>query len=267
MRRSPVLAITCAVLTLGAALPAQAEELNRFGDLVWLDLDRDGRQGADEPPAPGVGVRALTESGAELARTLTGADGRYLFADLPDGSYWACFELDSLPAAVADYRLTTPDAGSDTADSDADPRTGCTGPRALDEVNRSDDSLDAGLVAPLNQVGDRIWLDADADGVQGADEPGVPDVRVSVFALGIAVSSGPDGSYRLSGLPDGAHTLCFDLAHLPEMVAGYRATEPGRGEGTEDSDVNPETGCAAAVGTGLGQRENHAVDLGLAARH
>jgi hypothetical protein len=68
----------------------------RIGDYVWLDDDGDGIPDPNEDPLPGVGV-TLTWSGLPSAQRslfrwtfpaqLTGIDGKYLFEDLPPGSY------------------------------------------------------------------------------------------------------------------------------------------------------------------------------------
>jgi hypothetical protein len=64
--------------------------------------------------------------------------------------------------------------------------------------------------APV-QIGNRIWLDLDGDGLQGPDEPGIAGVTVRLYdasgtLVGTAIT-GPDGSYFFSSAsgeaPDG----------------------------------------------------------------
>jgi SdrD B-like protein len=122
---------------------------NRLGDYVWIDGNRNGVQDLGEPGALGVTV-VLQTGGVEVARTTTNANGRYLFATMPDGIYRVCFELGALPAAVANYTVTQANAGGDTTiDSDAD-ATGCTPATTLGVGRRANFGLDAGLVAVPN---------------------------------------------------------------------------------------------------------------------
>jgi hypothetical protein len=128
---------------------------NRLGDYVWIDGNRNGIQEAGEPGVLGVTV-ALRAGGVDVARTTTNANGRYLFATMPDGVYRVCFDLGALPAAVADYTVTQANAGGGAdpdVDSDADP-TGCTPATTLGVGSRANFGLDVGLVAVPNWVRD-----------------------------------------------------------------------------------------------------------------
>jgi SdrD B-like domain len=126
---------------------------------VWLDKNRNGLQDDGEPGVPGVPV-VLRSGDTEVAKTTTGADGKYLFDNLPDGTYRVCF-LTDLPAQLRDYTLTKPKAGNDTTDSDPDPQTGCTKQVTVGPGQREILTLDAGLVAPPKSTtypNDGNWL-------------------------------------------------------------------------------------------------------------
>jgi hypothetical protein len=60
--------------------------VNRIGDFVWSDVNRNGRQDPGEPGLPGVPV-SLGTTKTDSIRTATGSDGRYMFEGLPDGKY------------------------------------------------------------------------------------------------------------------------------------------------------------------------------------
>ncbi|MET8757653.1 SdrD B-like domain-containing protein [Lentzea sp. NPDC004782] len=246
-------------LTLDAGIHAP---VNRIGDYVWVDANRNGLQDAGEQPVAGVTVKLSTG-----ATTTTDAQGKYLFSDMPDGSYTVCFDVKNLPAAVADYTLTKTDAGDDAMDSDADPATGCTLPVVVGPGKRENLTLDAGLVAPPNRIGDLVWSDTNRDGVQQPGEPGVPGVVVKLVddkgtVVG-TVKTGTDGRYEFPGIPDGTYKVCFDMGALPGAYAGYVATKPNVGDDAKDSDVDPATGCTPPVTVGVGKRENLTLDLGL----
>ncbi len=93
------------------------------GDRVWYDTDRDGVQDDGETMGvPGVAVPLYTNGqtcGVNMptATTATDNSGYYLFAGLPVGNYFVCFDLTTLPTG---YQVTTQDAGgNDALDSDA----------------------------------------------------------------------------------------------------------------------------------------------------
>jgi len=247
-------------LTVDAGIHAP---VNRLGDYVWIDVNKDGLQDATDIPVEGVTVKLSTG-----ATTKTDAQGKYLFSDLPDGEYSVCFDVANLPAAVKDYTLTKANAGDDAKDSDADPVTGCTPTTKLGVGHREDLTLDAGLVAPPNRLGDFVWSDTNRNGVQDPGEPGVPGVPVKLVdangkPVGEPVKTDKDGKYEFPNIPDGTYKVCFQMGALPGDYAGYLATKPNVGDDAKDSDVDPATGCTPPVTVGVGKRENLTLDLGL----
>ena len=88
--------------------------------------------------------------------------------------------------------FTLQDQGSDdTLDSDASPLTGKTGNYVL-PTNTNNPTVDAGLYQPAS-IGDFVWNDLNANGVQDSGEPGIANVPVQLW------QPGPDG---LSGTGD-----------------------------------------------------------------
>jgi serine-aspartate repeat-containing protein C/D/E len=95
-----------------------------IGDKVWIDTNRNGVQDGGEPPLAGVKVALLNGRGATIATTTTDANGRYIFDDLPAGTYQVKFTLT--PAQAAKYAFTSKNTGTTANDSDADTATGLT---------------------------------------------------------------------------------------------------------------------------------------------
>lgn len=241
--------------------------IDEAGDFAWTDLDRNGLQDNGEPGVPGMKVTLKDASGTTVGTATTDAGGKYLFGKLKDGTYQVCFDLNALPG----YAFTTKDVGDDAKDSDADPATGCTATTTVGPGKREDLTLDAGIVAPLNKLGDFVWLDKDKDGLQRRDEIGVPDVRVLLKdadgkPLGEPTVTGPDGRYVFGDLPDGSYQVCFDVNALPAGYADHRLTEAGvaHHNGT-DSAADPSTGCTPVTKLGPGTREDLTRDAGLIA--
>ena len=70
-------------------------------------------------------------------------------------------------------------------------------------------------LAPV-EIGNRVWFDADRDGIQDAGEPGIPGVTVTLSpgtADSAQVTTDADGEYYFTGLtPDTEYTLTFDYS-------------------------------------------------------
>ncbi|WP_233157328.1 MULTISPECIES: SdrD B-like domain-containing protein [Amycolatopsis] len=238
--------------------------LNRVGDLVWADSNRNGLQDPGEPGIADVGVRLQKADGSPVAGTSTGPHGQYQFSHLPDGSYQVCFDTAKLPPQYGDYQLTRQRAGSPGQDSAPDPATGCTAPTELKPDRTQDLTMDAGLAPPVNRIAALVWQDVDGDGRPGAIEPGIAGVPVKLRAADgtqfAMTTTGPDGKYAFDDLPSGAFAVCFDLANLPPSAADFTPVEKSAASGAD-----PATGCTSAVTLGLGKREDTALNAGLAA--
>ena len=205
---TPALTAGQADRSLDLGIRAANAATNSVGNLVWADRDRDGVQDTGEPGVAGVRVE-LHPQGAScsdmpLMIDVTDESGTYLFSGLPDGSYLVCFDLGTLPAG---YEVTTANAGSDDGlDSDANTTSGATPPVSV-SGGASNLTLDMGIVLTSTTtvaVGDRVWLDADRDGVQDAGEVGVPGVGVRLYQDGQSCVQGPtnNGGWTHSGTGD-----------------------------------------------------------------
>jgi large repetitive protein len=121
--------------------------LGSIGDFVWKDRNDNGQQDVGEPGVKGVKVILWTGTAtgpvSKRDSVFTGTDGRYLFSNLPLGTYYVQFDPKSLPDTCQLSLL--PNTGSDLTDSDANPITGVTGPVVLTPEKRDDLTVDAGL--------------------------------------------------------------------------------------------------------------------------
>ena len=246
-------------LDLGLYVPVSV------GDRVWYDLSGNGVQDPDESGVTGVvvavfdvgpdGIGGTSDDVARGTRT-TDASGDYRFDGLPPGSYVAVFDLATLPTG---YRATLRDGGGDDAlDSDANRTTGTTAPTGLVASGGSNLTLDLGIVLPV-AIGDRVWEDRDADGIQDTAETGIAGVGVTLWNVGpdglvgtsddVEVSStvtSPTGDYLFDGQDPGNYYVEFDLATLP---ARYVATFVDRGaDDALDSDADRATGITRPTG-------------------
>ena len=205
-----------------------------IGDFVFDDLNGNGLQDQGEPGIPGVAV-SLKDTNGSVATTTTDANGNYLFTGLLPGTYSVGF------AAPAGYEFTAPNVGTDDAiDSNALPATGgMTGPITLasGETNRT---IDAGLYRPA-ALGDLVFEDANANGLQDTGEPGIPGVAVSLKDTNGSVvattTTDANGNYLFTGLTPGTYVVGF------AAPGGYAFTAPNVGsDDAIDSDALPAMG-------------------------
>lgn len=223
-----------------------------IGDRVWDDLDGDGIQDSGEPGVGGVTVRLFDGHGTEVASAVTNDTGGYSFANLTPGTYHV--EVDIPGGFVASPR----DQGSDGAkDSDID-SSGAMAQTTLDS-NENDARWDAGLTRPAT-IGDLVWEDLDADGIQDGGEPGIAGVTVRLFnASGAEVRStvtDANGEYLFGNLRPGVYHIEIDI---PD---GFATTLQDQGsDDAKDSDAD-EDGVMAPTTLDPGENDRR-WDAGL----
>ena len=257
--------------------PDPAPLLGAIGDRVWHDTDGNGIQDAGEPGVPNVTVE-LTGAGpdgefgtADDINLITQTDvtGFYIFEGLDAGDYIVTF------VAPDGKEFTTPNAGTDIRfDSDADPDTGETDVISLGAGERNI-TIDAGLVeeAPpppeLGAIGDRVWFDANGNGIQDPGEPGVAGVTVELTGAGddgvfgtaddinLVTQTNADGLYLFDELEQGDYIVTFFAPDGTELTIQNAGTDP-----TVDSDADPDTGETDVISLGAGEI-NLTIDAGL----
>ncbi|MCB9296619.1 MAG: hypothetical protein H6559_26420 [Lewinellaceae bacterium] len=142
--------------------------------------------------------------------------------------------------------------GDDTVDSDADPNTGLTGTITVNS-GETDLTNDAGFYEPAS-LGDFVWSDTDADGIQDAGEPGIGGVTVNLLDGGGAflasTTTAPDGSYSFTNLAPGDYIVEFI------GPAGFAPSPQDQGgDDTIDSDANPGTGQTGIITLSSGEND------------
>ncbi len=235
-----------------------------IGDRVFYDLNGDGLPDNDptDPGLNGVTVRlyrdACAANGALLTTQVTSGNGSYLFDRLPAGTYCVRVDPATLPAGVT---LTTGNQpltvnlanGQAFLTADFGYRAVCVdGTADLATVSGARDtggkiarpvSADAcATIRPgLVTIGDRVWLDANANGIQDPGEVGLPDVQVELFdRAGSRIAStttDANGIYLFTGLPAGEYYLQFQRPNGYVFSPRNQGGDPAR-----DSDPDTTTG-------------------------
>ena len=185
-----------------------------LGDLVWNDRDADGVRDAGEPGIEGVLVYIdadgdnVFDQGIE-AYDITDLNGNYLIENLVAGTYAVRVEFSTLPQGCTQtYDLDS------TLDHESS-RTLTTSENAT--------NVDFGYRASAS-LGDFVWNDADADGVQDVGEAGISGVRVYLDMNGDGVfdsatepsaTTNASGAYTIGNLLPGTFTARIDTSTLP----------------------------------------------------
>ena len=213
-----------------------------LGDRVWVDTNGNGQQDDGATGFNGLtvtliggGADGLINSiGDTTQTTVTAGDGNYLFTNLTAGTQYQV--MFSKPGG---YNFTTANLGNDGSDSDAIAATGKSQIVTLTagEINLS---IDAGLVQTAT-IGNRVWLDCDADGIQDNGELGVANVTVKLLdGSGVEIASqvtNANGEYQFTGLNPGQYAVQFT------PLAGYNFTTKDAGNNDAlDSDADIVTG-------------------------
>jgi len=225
-----------------------------IGDYVWNDLNANGIQDAGESGIPNVTVNLLNAAGTVLATTTTNASGLYSFTNLTPGIYGVEF------VPPAGYAISSANQGAnDAVDSDANIGTGRTGNYTL-VAGETNNSVDAGLYQ-LAELGDYVWNDLNANGIQDAGESGINGVTVNLYtgtgAFVTTTTTAGGGLYLFSGLTPGDYYVEF------VQPGGYvfSSQDQGGNDGL-DSDVNTATGRTVTT-TLVGGENDLSWDAGL----
>ena len=262
---------------------ALGNSTTEVSDFVWEDLDQDGIQDGGENGINGLTVSLYQDvdndglpepngdDGSPYATTVTInngiRDGYYQFQNMPPEDYFLEFELPT------GFTFSPQDqGGNDTLDSDANPTTGLTD---IFAVIGADTTRDAGLYGnAIATIGDFVWSDNSADGIQDGGENGINGVTVRLYQDSgdsipnpandylidstTTVNNGTDGYYQFDQL---AEDNAYFVQIVPPSNHSFTLQDQG-GDDTLDSDVNPATGLTAIFS--LGQAQNDGTrDAGL----
>jgi len=241
-----------------------------LGDRVWVDANGNGQQDAGEVGVAGAKV-ALIGGGADgllstlgdntSVDTVTDADGAYRFDGLAPGA-----EYQVQFTAPAGHVFTRANSGNDASDSDA-------GANGLSQVvklgsGENNTTVDAGVYAPAT-LGDRVWLDANANGQQDDGETGVAGVKVTLIGGGadglistagdntsVETTTDANGSYTFEGLTPG---LEYQVKFTAPSGAIFTAQDKGDDAGDSDAD---HAGLSQIVKLASGEN-NATIDAGI----
>ena len=250
---------------------------NSISGTLWLDSNSDGIQDLGEPKLDqkwvtlyNIGADAQYGTGDDrwMGNAMTDSTGAYAFTGIFDGNYMVVPNWPDSP-----YRWTASDQGTDdSADSDIDPSTSRSTPVAL--TGSTSAVMDGGWRLP-DMIGDIVWNDQNANGIQDPGEPGLGNVLLRLRSDGpdgyagtpddvnLSAWSQWDGSYYFADPPAGA-TYWLEVGQVSSTSSGLMsptANDQGTDDGL-DSDIDPATGRSALFVFSAGDHQR-SWDVGL----
>ena len=207
---------------------------------VWFDIDMDGIYDPEEKGINGLKVYIIDAMSGGTVATLTTStkpgtasdDGYYKSACLNPGMYYVQFERPGHLGASAPYKGTDPNKDSDITHENGINTTKKFTVLSGDIIS----NVGAGFQTK-SLVGDKVWIDQNANGLQDNGEQPLSGVKVIAYNnKGVKISesqSGSDGKFMLDGLVQGDVYVKFEV---PNPKYGF--TVPHAGIDDVDSDVD-----------------------------
>jgi len=217
----------------------------RIGEFVWCDTNGDGFEDdlSTEPGIPGVVLTLLNATGAVLDMTVSNATGYYYFVDVdPGASYFVRIDLTD-PANVVALQGKFPTFyGQDSVGN----LVSSFLISDIIEITDSDDIFNDFGFRPEINIGDYVWFDADADGLQDPIiDTGIPGVtltlRNNTGHIEQTVMSDANGYYLFRNVqPDQTYIVSIDLVDpVNAILANYAPTFAVPGDTSIDSNGQP----------------------------
>ncbi|WMP16628.1 IPTL-CTERM sorting domain-containing protein [Thiothrix lacustris] len=226
------------------ALPAPVS----VGDYIWEDSNHDGKQTIDEPALAGVTVTLLDKdgkpakdiNGSAVPSVTTDTAGKYLFSDLAEGQYQVVVTPPEGYVAtkpVGDIDNTANDDSNCAADGKTALFSLTFGAEPTDDGDpdaSSNLSVDCGFYKPTHSIGNRVWIDANNNGLADVGEEfamaGIKlELKDATDKLVTSAMTDAKGRYLFSGLAAGSYQVCViaDNFIAGNVLEGYTASTGG----------------------------------------
>jgi len=180
--------------------------ISAIGDTVFNDINGNYQQDANEPGIGGVRLYLKDSDGNVIGTTTTDSNGKYSFSDLVEGQYTV-----TVPHPPHGFTPTL------------------TPPHPINLVGgRNFDDADFGFRPPSNaSIGDTVFSDRNGNGIQDNDEPGIPNVVLTLTLPGSdgnttqTTTTNSNGNYNFNNLPAGDYKVTVTPpADFPQITTG-----------------------------------------------
>ncbi len=194
------------------------------------DLNGNGLQNPNDPPLSNIEVSLYTLDTILIANEMSDEDGNYRFSNLAADDYFLVIEY--APSMDLSFYQSgiDPSIDSDFQQAGLFART-----EVISLSTESVENIDA-LLYQFISIGDFIWNDLNANGIQETGEPGMEGLQVILFDNGnnevASVTSDEEGQYSFDGLRPGNYRVNFILPKYYIFSEGLQG-----GDATLDSDI------------------------------
>ncbi|WP_414468731.1 SdrD B-like domain-containing protein [Methanobacterium sp. ACI-7] len=209
---------------------------------AWNDTNANGIEEENETGLQGIIVNLWsgnqTSPIAKLFNTTTNATGYYSFNNLCPKTFWLEFVV---PQGLGTWIFSPQNQGTnDTIDSDAN-ASGIAGPVNLNRCANCQSNWDAGLYQ-YAQLGDRVWNDLNANGIQDTGEPGISGIVINLwssvnnlpFNIVNTTTTDANGNYLFTNVVPGLYQLQYVV---PQALGAWIFSPQNQGTNdTIDSD-------------------------------
>ncbi len=146
----------------------------QISGITWFDLDGDGIRSIDDTLFNDMVVRLFDCEGTPIDGVTSNENGEYTFDDVSQGEYYVVFVSNG--DIVATQNLEIPnELNSDITGANGVGSTSCFLVEAGEIY-----AFDGGFTQ-LGLIGDFVWADIDADGLQEDEELGIPGLLVELY--------------------------------------------------------------------------------------
>jgi protocatechuate 3,4-dioxygenase beta subunit len=207
-----------------------------IGDFVWNDTNSNGVQDADELGAQNFFVQLFDTNNQQVGFVFSGTDGSYSFDNLIPGEYFV----------KVDFQLGISFSPSGSGDAETDTNINNdnglgTSSNITVQSGTINNTIDIGLIIAPATVGDFVFSDSNANGVQDPGEVGINGIDVMLYdsndnlieTTTTANDGSTDGKYLFEEIPLGNYYLVFDVPADMDITAKDQG-----GDDSKDSDVD-----------------------------
>lgn len=258
--------------------PAQGGTL-QLGDQVFRDANNNGRRDPDEVGINGITIELYSEGqtpGVDqpLGTDVTKQGGYYTFHNVPAGRYFVYVPKPTAECSTVSSQTFTDDDGKNNRNRGSQNSAGQPIKSVVMTLDANDAVTDDGDIAGGNltfdiglvcvryaQLGDKVFEDRNANGLQDLGEPGIGGATVQLLdSTGNVlktVTTDDSGLYQFADL-----IPCVAYRVKVTLPNGYTFTsKTGNLNDSNNSDVDPVTGVTDEVILCPGETNNN-VDAG-----
>ncbi|MBO0467416.1 Ig-like domain-containing protein [Enterococcus plantarum] len=186
--------LTSGVSVMAKGSNSKAEGTASISAILFEDVNVNGQQETDEPGMEGITVRLLNESGTEITKTITNAQGKYTF--------------DKLVSDVYQLKVDYPEGYIKVTNGSVNfSSSGLSFPFELDEGEMFTDAW-IGFQSTDPTITGTVFNDENKSGDKDAAEKGVAGIELGLYVAGSTnpiqtVKTDANGKYSFVKIPPG----------------------------------------------------------------